>query len=69
MSETRKAVQPTGPTTFTYNRDRQVTRLAQPGGQTLDFDYESSGGRLTNLTTPRGPISCTYHQEPLRQSA
>jgi RHS repeat-associated protein len=51
---------PTGPTTFSYNRDHQLTRVAQPGGQTADLAYDAGKGRVASLTTPGGSISYTY---------
>src|SRR5947209_2617858 len=33
----------TGSTQFTYNLDRQLTQIVQPGGVTVTFGYDSAG--------------------------
>ena len=44
-----------GPTAtgYTYNNDRQLTRVTRPEGTYLDFGYDTSG-RLWTLTLPGG---------------
>ncbi|MBI3071810.1 MAG: RHS repeat protein, partial [Deltaproteobacteria bacterium] len=46
-------------TTYSYNLDRQLTRVTRPDGQVIDVGYDT-GGRLTSVTQPRGTVSYTY---------
>ncbi|HEV8436362.1 MAG TPA: RHS repeat-associated core domain-containing protein [Thermoanaerobaculia bacterium] len=46
-------------TTYTYNRDRQLTLAARPDGTTVDWGYDSAG-RLATITEPRGQHAFTY---------
>jgi RHS repeat-associated protein len=47
-------------TAYTYNLDRQLTRITRPDGQLVELGYDSAG-RLSSLTTPRGMLSYSYH--------
>ena len=47
-------------THYTYNLDRQLTRLNPPDGRTTDFSYDTLG-RLSSLTLPHGQVSYAYH--------
>lgn len=47
-------------TQYTYDADRQLTRIARPDGQTVDISYDSAG-RLSMLTLPNGQKNFTYH--------
>ncbi|MCI0528218.1 MAG: hypothetical protein L0Y56_12335, partial [Nitrospira sp.] len=47
-------------TQYTYNLDRQLTRITRPDGTTVDFTYDSAG-RLGTLSLPGGQISYTYN--------
>lgn len=51
---------PTTQTQYTYNLDKQLTRITRPDGQLVNFAYDS-GGRLTTLATPTGATSYTYN--------
>ena len=53
------AVAGTGSTLYTYDLDKQLTRISRPDGQVLDFGYDSAG-RLSTLTIPTGVLSYTY---------
>ncbi len=46
-------------TQYTYNADRQLTRVMRPDGQAIDLAYDS-GGRLSMLTLPRGSVQYAY---------
>jgi RHS repeat-associated protein len=50
----------TNATNYTYNTDRDLTRIARPDGKTVDFAY-NTGGRLSALTISRGAITYAYH--------
>ena len=52
---------PQDQTLNTYNLDRQVTRIALPTGQNLDFGYNSTTGKLSTLTIARGTVSYGYN--------
>jgi len=47
-------------TQYSYNLDRQLTRITRPDGQTLDLDYDGAGWLITQ-TLPPGQLSYTYH--------
>jgi RHS repeat-associated protein len=49
----------TSQTTDAYNKDRQLTQVALPDGQTVDLGYDG-GGRLSTLTLPTGQIGYGY---------
>jgi len=46
-------------THYRYNRDRQLTRIVRPGGETLDFVYDNAG-RLATLTASHGDTTYAY---------
>ncbi|MBI4586444.1 MAG: PKD domain-containing protein [Planctomycetes bacterium] len=49
---------------YSYNADREMSRLARPDGQTLEFEYGGAGcvcSRLSTLTSPRGSVTYAYH--------
>jgi RHS repeat-associated protein len=48
-------------TTYTYNRDKQLTLVIRPDGQTISLDYDPAKGRLVSMTEPRGQTTFTYH--------
>jgi len=50
----------TSQTLSTYNADRQLTRIARPDGQTVDFVYDNAG-RLSTLTLARGQLRYIYN--------
>jgi RHS repeat-associated protein len=47
-------------THYTYNLDRQLTRITRPDGQTVELTY-TAGGQLTTLHTPHGDYHYAYH--------
>jgi RHS repeat-associated protein len=49
----------TGLSTYSYNADRDVTKITRPDGQTVDFGYDSAG-RLSSTTTPTETIIYSY---------
>jgi len=51
-----------GPTAtiYSYNLDRQLTRITQPDSQTVELGYDS-GGRLSTVTTAVGVSAYAYH--------
>ena len=44
---------------YQYNADRQLTRINQSGGTTVNFGYDDAG-RLMTVAFPRGQISYSY---------
>lgn len=46
-------------THFTYNKDRQVTSVVRPDGNSIMFDYDP-GGRLSTITMPNGMYQYSY---------
>ncbi len=49
----------TGPTTFTFDPDRDLTKILRPDGKTIEFGYDTAG-RLSSVTTPTEKIEYTY---------
>ncbi|HET7629796.1 MAG TPA: RHS repeat-associated core domain-containing protein, partial [Candidatus Saccharimonadales bacterium] len=47
-------------THYAYNRDRQITQITRPDGQTIDFTY-NSGGKLETEQTPIGSYQYAYN--------
>jgi len=47
-------------TRYSYNLDRQLTRVTRPDGSTVDLGYDTAG-RLSTVTSPRGTSSYTYN--------
>jgi RHS repeat-associated protein len=50
----------TNATLYSYNQDRQLTRIARPDGINVDYAYDSAG-RLSTLTQPRGATTYNYN--------
>jgi RHS repeat-associated protein len=50
----------TNQTIYTYNADRQLTRITRPDNQILEFAYDSAG-RLNTLTIPGGRYIYTFN--------
>jgi len=46
-------------TTYAYNLDRQLSRIARPDGQTVEMSYDGAG-RLSTIMTPRGTVTYGY---------
>ena len=53
------SVSSTGPTTYSYNLDHDLTTITRPDGTSIAFGYDSAG-RLSAVTTPSKIISYTY---------
>ncbi len=47
-------------TRYTYNRDKQLTRISRPDGQIIDFAYDA-GGRASAVVTPTRSLNFGYH--------
>jgi RHS repeat-associated protein len=47
-------------TRYTYNKDKQLELVTRPGGEIVDFVYDSSTGRLQTVTAPHGDTSYAY---------
>lgn len=47
-------------TSYSYNRDRQLTSADYPGGAGLSLGYEPGTGRLSSLDQPRGATTIAY---------
>jgi len=50
----------TNSTHYSYNLDKQLTRVLRPDGLSVDLDYDTVG-RLKTLTVPEGTLSYGYH--------
>ena len=48
-------------TDYTYDYDRQLTRVERPDGVDVTLGYEAGVGRLTTITQPRGTIALYYN--------
>jgi RHS repeat-associated protein len=48
-------------TTYTYNLDRQLSRITRPGGELVSFQYDAAG-RLAQMTLPEGDYR--YERSP-----
>jgi RHS repeat-associated protein len=48
-----------GPTTYTNNADRDLTKVTRPDEKTIEFGYDTAG-RLSSVTTPTETIDYTY---------
>ncbi|NIU76997.1 MAG: hypothetical protein GWN71_26600, partial [Gammaproteobacteria bacterium] len=46
-------------TRYTYNLDKQLTRVSRPDGTGIDLGYDA-GGRLSAMTLPRGTVGYEY---------
>jgi len=47
-------------TQYTYNRDKQLTRITRPDASLIDFTYGSTRGLLSRVQTPDGAHNYTY---------
>jgi RHS repeat-associated protein len=47
------------PTSYSYNKDRQLTQVTRPDGQTIVMGYDAAG-RLGTITTPTGLTTYSY---------
>ncbi len=47
-------------TVYSYNADRQLTRVTRPDGQTVSFGYDNAG-RLSGVTFARGAYTYAYN--------
>jgi len=50
----------TNTTQYTYNADRQVTRLTHPDGAAIDYSYDGAG-RLSTITHGGGAMTYSYN--------
>jgi RHS repeat-associated protein len=48
-------------TTYTYNDDRQLTRVTRPDGQAIRFIYDATTGALEKITTPQGKRAVSWN--------
>ncbi|EDN71249.1 Rhs family protein [Beggiatoa sp. PS] len=48
-------------TQYVYNLDKQLTKIVRPDGQSIDFAYDATKGRLNALNTPIGSYSYAYN--------
>jgi RHS repeat-associated protein len=48
-----------GPTTYSYNLDRDLTKVTRPDGQNINFGYDGAG-RLSSTATPTAAIIYSY---------
>jgi RHS repeat-associated protein len=53
------SVSGTGPTTYSYNLDRDLAKITRPDGTSIAFGYDSAG-HLSAVTTPSETIGYTY---------
>lgn len=47
-------------TTYSYNLDNQLTEVTRPDGQSIEYTYGSTTGRLETITVPGGDYEYTY---------
>jgi RHS repeat-associated protein len=47
------------PTSYSYNKDKQLTTVTRPDGQTIVMGYDTAG-RLGTITTPTGVTTYSY---------
>jgi RHS repeat-associated protein len=50
----------TGSTFYSYNPDRQMTRVTQPDGSSVNYDYDMISGQLLSVAGSKGSISLNY---------
>ena len=50
----------TNSTQYSYNLDKQLTRVLRPDGESVDLAYDTAG-RLATLTVPEGAFTYGYH--------
>jgi RHS repeat-associated protein len=48
-------------TLYAYNADSQLELVTRPDGQTIDYVYGASSGRLDSMVSPRGSHLYEYH--------
>ena len=58
-SYTPPTVVGTGPTTYAYDLDRDLTTITRSDGETINLGYDTAG-RLISIGTPTGTTSFTY---------
>jgi RHS repeat-associated protein len=46
-------------TNYIYSLDKELLQVLRPDGNSIDYNYDA-GGRLSDVTTPRGVTSYTY---------
>lgn len=51
---------PNPATAYDYNRDKQLTRITRPDGQSVGLSYHPDKGHLTTLSIPRGDYTYRY---------
>ena len=49
----------TGATTYSYDLDRELTKITLPDGTTISYGYDSAG-RLSSATTPTATLNYAY---------
>lgn len=49
-------------TTYSYNLDRQISRIVRPDGKVIDINYDATSGNRSSIDIPRG--SYLYSYEP-----
>ncbi|HEY6339774.1 MAG TPA: RHS repeat-associated core domain-containing protein [Candidatus Sulfotelmatobacter sp.] len=58
-SYTPPAAAGTGPTTYSYDADRELTQVSRPDGETIKYGHDNAG-RLTSTTTPTESVTYSY---------
>jgi RHS repeat-associated protein len=56
---TPPTVSGTGPLTYTYNLDQQISSVTRPDGKTTSYDYDSAG-RISSITTATTTTDYNY---------
>jgi RHS repeat-associated protein len=54
-------------TTYSYNLDRDLTRITRPDGQEINFNYGQTSGLLDSMTGSFGAISRVYENEQVKK--
>lgn len=52
-------------TTYQFNADRQLDLITRPDGQTVDWSYHATNGRLTEIKTGELRYALSYYPSPL----
>lgn len=50
----------TGATLYSYNLDRQLTRVTQPDGSSINYSYDLASGQLMSVAGNKGSVSLSY---------
>lgn len=55
-------------TQYSYNNDKQLVEIQRPDGQDIEFSYDTSTGKLTQMATPLGTYTYGYQWHLLQEA-